>query len=441
MSDFVTARTTALVLLTLLTACGGGGGGTDPAPTPVPAPAPASTPAPAPVPAPAPAPAPTPALTSVQAPHFIDRLHGQALANDGLLLLTDDGGQHWRGVQAPHEADPNVMRNLVFSDALNGWLFLALTYRGDTQVFNTTDGGATWRFVAAAPLYSLRNSWALGTARLVLAGSRSSDFQRAALVSEDGGRTWREPALEVTGVAPSGLMHGQEMERLRLSTDGGKTARTILEHAHDEAPLMTDLSDPKRLQLITRTSGLTEHRSSSDGGISWTTSPAVFPAGVFPTAVAHEWRLEGDAGWTLGYTSALSHVLLRSTDGGRHWSLVPLPPGVSGHGDVRTARFHGGSLLTLQGQGGAAWVSRDAAQSWQPVRLPSDPSELLELESAGTGVLRASTGEQKVETSTPCPPPFTSRCTRIVTIIHRHHVSTDGGATWRLVPGGRPLTP
>ena len=439
MSDFTTARVTALVLLSFLAACGGGGNGGDPPPTAAPAPAPAPVPAPAPAPAPAlapspaPAPPPLPALTWADAPTFIDRLHGQAPANDGLLLLTDDGGQHWRTVRAPSPGPRH------FNDAQNGWLFGASPFVADTLAFATTDGGTTWQALPNVPLNNVSSIWTLGPTRLVLTGLRSSDQRAASLLSEDGGRTWRQLPLKVDDVAPSGLMSGDELLALRLSTDGGKTARTILEYwPNGPWPWMQDLSDPERLQLIVSSSSGYEHRSSADGGVTWVGTPVVLPADVrlYPDSRDGA-RLVGNSGWSRGTAADGTSVLLRSADGGRHWSLAPLPAGLTGHNDVQTIRFHGESLLTLQGYQSDAWVSRDGATNWQPVRL-SDPSALVELKSAGGGVLLASTGE--IKTVIACETVH-SRCVTTETIIHRRYVSSDDGITWRLMPGGQPIKP
>jgi photosystem II stability/assembly factor-like uncharacterized protein len=373
-----------------------------------------------------------PALTQVEAPTFIDRLHGQAVANDGLLLLTDDGGKQWRTVRAPYDPAANL---LLFNDPRTGWLFQG------SRVSTTTDGGATWQALPDMPLHRLgfQWQWTLGPTRLVVTGYSFpwNVFESTSLLSEDGGRTWSPLPLRVDHVEPSGLMYGEESPKLLLSSDGGKSARSIFESTVDEQLNAKDLSDPKRLQLIVFkvSSGDFEHRSSSDGGLTWTRTPVSLPPLAYTTTLAGT-SLQGDIGWASATTASSRAILLRSEDGGRQWSTVQLPDGLSG----ATFLVHAGSVLSAQSRH-EAWISRDSAKTWQRVQPLSDPSEIIELQSVGGGVLHASTGERKVEMATPCPPPFISRCLYEQTTIHRRYVSTDGGATWRLMPGGRPITP
>ena len=374
-----------------------------------------------------------PALSRVEAPQFIDRLHGQAAANDGLLLLTDDGGKQWRTVRAPYI--PATANLLLFNDPQTGWLFQG------SRVSATTDGGATWQALPDLPLHRLgfQWQWTLGPTRLVVTGYKEpwNIVGTTSLLSEDGGRTWSQLPLSVDHVEPSGLMHGEEWPKLVLSTDGGKSARSIFERTADEQLSAKDLADPKRLQLIVFkvSSGDFEHRSSSDGGLTWTRTPVSLPPLAFSTPPA-VMSLQGDTGWAYATTASSRRILLRSQDGGRQWSTVQLPDALSD----ATFLVHAGSVLTAQSRH-EAWISRDSAKTWQRVQPLSDPAEIIELQSVGGGVLYASTGERTVEMATPCPPPFISRCLYEQTTIHRRYVSTDDGATWRLMPGGRPLTP
>ena len=374
-----------------------------------------------------------PVLTQVEAPQFIDRLHGQAAANDGLLMLTDDGGKQWRTVQAPYI--PSTANLLLFNAPQTGWLFQG------SRVSATTDGGATWQALPDLPLHRLgfQWQWTLGPTRLVVTGYKEpwNVFGTTSLLSEDGGRTWSQLPLSVNHVEPSGLMHGEEWPKLLLSTDGGKSARSIFERTDDEQLSAKDLSDPKRLQLIVFkvSSGDFEHRSSSDGGLTWTRTPVSLPPSANKTTLAGTY-LQGDTGWASATTASSRAILLRSLDGGRQWSTVQLPDALS----AATFLVHAGSVLTAQSRP-AAWISRDSAKTWQRVQPLSDPSEIIELQSVGGGVLYASTGERTVEITTPCSLPFASLCRHEQTTILRRYVSTDDGATWRLMPGGRPLTP
>jgi photosystem II stability/assembly factor-like uncharacterized protein len=74
----------------------------------------------------------------VEVATFIDSMHGFRVERNGSVWTTADGGNAWQQVDAPGGglAQPE---QLIFSDALNGWLL------GVYKVWRTTDGGRSWQ--------------------------------------------------------------------------------------------------------------------------------------------------------------------------------------------------------------------------------------------------------------------------------------------------------
>lgn len=68
---------------------------------------------------------------------FRDTLHGCAVADRGLVLLTDDGGRTWRTVRTGRSST-DAMTRLQLLDERDGWAL------GPATVIGTHDGGETW---------------------------------------------------------------------------------------------------------------------------------------------------------------------------------------------------------------------------------------------------------------------------------------------------------
>jgi photosystem II stability/assembly factor-like uncharacterized protein len=70
------------------------------------------------------------------------------VGSKGALLSTDDGGKHWQIRPKPTD---DVLRDVYFSDANNGWLVCETNVyelKGKnprTYLMTTNDGGATWQ--------------------------------------------------------------------------------------------------------------------------------------------------------------------------------------------------------------------------------------------------------------------------------------------------------
>ena len=143
-------RTVALASIVLIVAaCAGAASPSTPAPM-VPTPSvPTTTAGPTSAPSTSPGPTPLPAGPDVSLAGLTDPLHGWAVV-DHRLLVTGDGGSTWRDV-APPGGFVTGLLGVDFVDAQHSWMAINEAFAsgsdasyGRVDIWRTTDGGRTW---------------------------------------------------------------------------------------------------------------------------------------------------------------------------------------------------------------------------------------------------------------------------------------------------------
>jgi photosystem II stability/assembly factor-like uncharacterized protein len=120
---------------------------------------------------------------------------GTGAAANSRMLVTDDGGRHWRVVDTPVASSPSSgIFSVAFRDAQHG-LTVGGDYRHESDAIDnaaaTSDGGRSWRLVAGmggfrsvvAFVPRSKSSW-------IAVGPSGADW------SDDDGRTWSAIAGE-----------------------------------------------------------------------------------------------------------------------------------------------------------------------------------------------------------------------------------------------------
>ena len=122
---------------------------------------------------------------------FVDPQHGWAVGDHGVILHTDDGGQHW----SPQVSGVTCTLNSVcFVDVRNGWAAggMAYPYLHDSSgvVLCTQDGGLSWQrepvllpALRKIRFFNERQGWAVGCP--------SAMFPAGAFTTRDAGRSWQ----------------------------------------------------------------------------------------------------------------------------------------------------------------------------------------------------------------------------------------------------------
>ena len=130
----------------------------------------------------------------------MDPQHGWAVGDHGVVLHTDDGGQHW----SPQVSGLTCALNSVcFVDARNGWATggMAYPYLHDSSgvVLCTQDGGLNWQREPVV-LPALRKVRFLTPRQGWAVGCPSAMFPGGIFTSRDAGRSW-QPVCEGGNVA------------------------------------------------------------------------------------------------------------------------------------------------------------------------------------------------------------------------------------------------
>jgi photosystem II stability/assembly factor-like uncharacterized protein len=206
------------------------------------------------------------------------------------LYTTDDGGGSWVPIPQIHIPAGEVKRWVWFSDATTGWAFTSSLYM-------THDAARTWAraLLPAAPGNAQLGAVGAPASLLppVFLGDGAEGLMSAPLgtggaelvySTHDAGRTWEEPRL-VTAPGPTVVYVGPTV---------------WLAYGRHSVSI------------------------SADAGLTWTANLASLPAGdalgeIQLVDVQHLWATDPGSG------GISPELLLRSTDGGAHWTEVRLP--------------------------------------------------------------------------------------------------------------------
>src|SRR6266536_5371786 len=219
------------------------------------------------------------------------------------LYVSSDGGRHWRFEALSGDDAMNLARPAG-----------ATVWLAGHQVFKkSSDGGATWSDVRPAGLPSLDiHGFAVDprNARILYAAVAGQGLYR----SRDGGRSFSLVSSQVGGnvmalaVLPDRrILAGDMQQGLLESVDGGAGWKPRL-----RAQLMglaVNPNDPRR--VLASGAGIA---LSTDGGRTWR-SVLDLPGGAGPVA----WSQSNPQ---LAYAVGFNRTLYRSADGGETWSAV-----------------------------------------------------------------------------------------------------------------------
>jgi photosystem II stability/assembly factor-like uncharacterized protein len=321
----------------------------------------------------------------------------------------------------PARLTPLWLQTLTMISAQAGW---AIGWTGNPNsrspvtmaLFRTTDGGHAWTGVtppAARSLLASSNSYPIiyptsaSTAWFAATLERSESnygvtpHRTRVFETTDAGRTWAESTLirapgnagwlSQAGRSDGWLLQnlgaamGQNHVQLYRSTDAGRRWSLIAEtHPWGQSGtsttgLTTDC-DKTGITFTTRHVGFITAvcvtatdpvLRTSDGGTHWSPEPLPIPAGACQECSARAPQFFGPAGFMAVGSYPGPGYLLASHDSGATWQVVPLPPGAGPYPMATFFNARDGVLIPAGPQesfGQDFYVTSDGGLTWRPVR-------------------------------------------------------------------------
>jgi len=276
----------------------------------------------------------------LQAVSVVDESVVWVSGHRGTVLRTTDGGQSWERL-AVQGADSLEFRDVHASSAREAWLLSSGP--GDvSRVYHTTNGGSSWRLLHQNPdssgFYDCMDFTEAGSG--ILYGDEV-DGGLVVLRSADG-RSWNR-------VPASALPSAQEGE-------GGFAASgtCVLAGPENRAWIGTGNADSSRVLRTT------------DGGVTWASSPVPLAAGSGAGIVSLARDSTGvlyALGGDIGNPDAEPAPVAVSNDEGATWRLTGATPLAGAVYGAAASPVFPGTLVAVSPRGLA--VSRDGGASWQ----------------------------------------------------------------------------
>ncbi|MDM4767751.1 hypothetical protein [Pelomonas sp. SE-A7] len=267
------------------------------------------------------------------------------------LLRTADGGANWIKLKPPADADKLDFRDIDAIDERTAYA-LSIGPGPASRIYKTVDAGASWQLqhqnTEAQGFYDAMTFW---DARHGLVVGDSIDGRFQILVTRDGGAHWDK----VPDAALPPALPGEGA----FAGSGSNIA------------VMGSGQDRREAWIVTNSPGRSRVLHTADGGKRWqvvdTPLAASATAGIF--SVHFRDRLHGViVGGDYKQEQAAVDNAAFTSDGGKTWTLVKQPQGLSGFRSVVKHLPGSKSSWIAVGPQGAD-RSDDDGKTWQPMPL------------------------------------------------------------------------
>lgn len=264
------------------------------------------------------------------------------------------GFRYWQQQSVPVGMDCN---SIYFVDSLKGYAAGGAAW-SEGCLLSTLDGGRSWAVDTLLQGHKMEHITADSLGNLLAVGQYGHCFERGPLAEK-----WTKYRIDYVWHRGAALVDGQKAVVVSGESFSGGEIRSFgpaYFWALDTQQLM-----PVQLDAVWAIDaqnwlacGLGWVIRSSDGGISWERLPATndwFTAIHFPTK-------------TTGYICGRTGYLLKTTDGGRHWTEIRRGGAIGGRRKVfRSLWFITDRIGWVVGEGGLFWKTADGGASWEQV--------------------------------------------------------------------------
>jgi photosystem II stability/assembly factor-like uncharacterized protein len=291
---------------------------------------------------------------------FVNGSTGMAVGLAGLILRTEDGGEHWtRQVQ---NASNRLLFGVGFADLNHG---IAAGESG--RVLHTTDGGTNWIEGTTLPM-NLYFGVSYPSPALAFAVGGEQGVAGTIMRTTDAGLTWsvvhadsNHSLWDIDFVsATNGIATGSSGIILR-TTDGGET------WTPQSSGVYADLRGVKMVDSLT---AFVAASGNDDGIILRTTDAGGTWSSVFdaPGAFSCVDFINAIQGWVAGpgWDGASDGIIVRTTDGGTTWEY---PDDFQVVGNFYGIDFADAFTGYVAGTSGLVLKSTDGGTTWTEIPL------------------------------------------------------------------------
>jgi photosystem II stability/assembly factor-like uncharacterized protein len=263
--------------------------------------------------------------------------------NGGTLYHTSDGGITWTSNTTPFSGG-----DIAFVDANNGWVMADLGAGAGSMavsVFQTKDGGATWKRTYTndpniegvsdtLPLGGIKYSIVpLNTLTAWIGGVTYSTGTVYLFRTDDGGKTWFKVNLKLSPEAQNGDLSVDKMEFVS-STEGilslrigGDSMQTVIYSTNDGGNTWSlapaKLPSAGTLEIVSARGmifyGNNQFYTTQDAAKTWKIIP---PNVAFGESLTNMTFANSSTGWVITSDSSDHRALYKTTDGGATWSPI-----------------------------------------------------------------------------------------------------------------------